>query len=498
MSRSPRPKGRKRRGKTQASQGDAVLIGFLGGQNLPDIATRAGEEPLNSASQSETDEWTEEMELDDRNTNAKNNHLVQAAQDALLVDGNDDKGSITTSEIVRRVRPKITTSLTSASRDHDRRVQLRSQGKQDMRSTTSAVKAENLDPALCGSVDADHQQGASPPLAEERRRSSDNHRSSPLATSPRLRQFMASEGSETLPAIQSATPSLSAKSPNSGQSLPSISAQLGEFVDGPSPNDTLSSRSTFPMTNGIQSPPMSGISPRPNHYPSPQTRLNTFPTPYPAAQPSPASTYSEVSPREPYRASHDPTSMSPPGKPGPPYYTTGRPAHMEEITPQSAESQTGFKSFSPNDDRPHAEIGRPILPPLPGTGPLTTGTFRCSFPSCTAAPFQTQYLLNSHANVHSQNRPHYCPVKTCPRSEGGKGFKRKNEMIRHGLVHQSPGYICPFCPEREHKYPRPDNLQRHVRANHTDKDMNDPQLRDVLAQRSEGGARGRRRRFGGP
>ena len=67
---------------------------------------------------------------------------------------------------------------------------------------------------------------------------------------------------------------------------------------------------------------------------------------------------------------------------------------------------------------------------------------------------------SSHANVHSQIRPHYCPVKTCNRSEGGKGFKRKNEMIRHGLVHQSPGYICPFCPEREHKYPRPDNLQR--------------------------------------
>jgi hypothetical protein len=35
-------------------------------------------------------------------------------------------------------------------------------------------------------------------------------------------------------------------------------------------------------------------------------------------------------------------------------------------------------------------------------------------------------------------------------------------MIRHGLVHQSPGYVCPFCPDREHKYPRPDNLQRCV------------------------------------
>ena len=39
-------------------------------------------------------------------------------------------------------------------------------------------------------------------------------------------------------------------------------------------------------------------------------------------------------------------------------------------------------------------------------------------------------------------------------------------MIRHGLVHQSPGYICPYCPEREHKYPRPDNLQRSATPRH--------------------------------
>lgn len=57
-------------------------------------------------------------------------------------------------------------------------------------------------------------------------------------------------------------------------------------------------------------------------------------------------------------------------------------------------------------------------------------------------------------------------VEGCPRSDGGtdgnggKGFKRKNEMVRHGLVHNSPGFRCPFCPERERKYPRPDNLLR--------------------------------------
>ncbi|EEY20854.1 C2H2 type zinc finger domain-containing protein [Verticillium alfalfae VaMs.102] len=124
------------------------------------------------------------------------------------------------------------------------------------------------------------------------------------------------------------------------------------------------------------------------------------------------------------------------------------------------------------------------------------GGFTCEFAGCTAPPFQTQYLLNSHANVHSSARPHYCAVPGCPRSEGGKGFKRKNEMIRHGLVHESPGYVCPFCPDREHKYPRPDNLQRHVRVHHVGTDKDDPLLREVLSQRPDGPNRGRRRRGG--
>ncbi|SPO02707.1 uncharacterized protein DNG_05382 [Cephalotrichum gorgonifer] len=122
------------------------------------------------------------------------------------------------------------------------------------------------------------------------------------------------------------------------------------------------------------------------------------------------------------------------------------------------------------------------------------GTFKCSFEGCQARPFQTQYLLNSHANVHSAERPHYCSVMGCPRSKAGKGFKRKNEMIRHGFVHKSPGYACPFCPDREHKYPRPDNLQRHVRSRHVEVDKNDSRLLEVLAQRPDGPSRGRRRR----
>ncbi|KAI4956046.1 hypothetical protein J4E91_000256 [Alternaria rosae] len=174
-------------------------------------------------------------------------------------------------------------------------------------------------------------------------------------------------------------------------------------------------------------------------------------------------------------------------------------------TSQTSEGLSPGTQQTPIEQRPRhmsldGALASRVLPPPLGSGlqqnvtQHIVGSFKCDYPGCTALPFQTQYLLNSHTNVHSSNRPHYCPVKDCPRGEGGKGFKRKNEMIRHGLVHQSPGYVCPFCPDREHKYPRPDNLQRHVRVHHTDKDKDDPQLRDVLAQRPEGGSRGRRRR----
>ncbi|TKA68057.1 hypothetical protein B0A55_07464 [Friedmanniomyces simplex] len=105
----------------------------------------------------------------------------------------------------------------------------------------------------------------------------------------------------------------------------------------------------------------------------------------------------------------------------------------------------------------------PNLPPPPGmpqNAMMMGGGFECNWEGCTAPPFQTQYLLSSHKNVHSSTRRFFCPEQDCPRSEGKKGFKRKNEMIRHGLVHNSPGYVCPFCPDKEHRYPRPDNLQR--------------------------------------
>ncbi|KAI9817763.1 MAG: hypothetical protein M1827_000882 [Pycnora praestabilis] len=376
-----------------------------------------------------------------------------------------------------------------------------------------------------------------------------------LATSPTLRDhaISISEGSphQTLPRMQAQSPS----HPNasaSEKSLPSLHSHLTQLAEaaekeaGVQPYDNRSngviplSRQSFSSAGGGpgQSPPKAsaGSGNQDRHIPSPfvtnQQRQGLGKAPqqpinhqarYPTNHSSPASAFSGTSPDDTYRQGRELPNLSPPdgisSLPPAPYYWHRRTSQANEIGPPYAatpvsgaptgsttttESHPSTESFSPStnptpgDRRMSVDGGPPAHSMMPQhqTGQLPAGGFKCEYAGCPAAPFQTQYLLNSHANVHSQNRPHYCPVRDCPRGEGGKGFKRKNEMIRHGLVHDSPGYVCPFCPDREHRYPRPDNLQRHVRVHHMDKDKDDPQLREVLAQRPEGGNRGRRRRLG--
>lgn len=501
LSTTPKRRGRKRR--TQPSQGDGVLIGVLAGNNNSDIATRAAEEPLNSASHSEAGDSDLAME-DGRN-------LAQVALDAIKVSRHEAPRSRSCSPesdgVGRNRSLKLqtlelnSTSLlpnpsNQAAVGEQRGEQFREQSTPATSTTdgTDTVKVESR-PLKTGSLASDHIGSAL-----------GRNGSHSTMISPKLRKhtIAPSEGSpmETLPAIQHSPNSQAGKSPSNQQNLPSLQ-HLALPLDTRSPKENdlrslgMSQRHTFPLPSPSAGPLASRAT-----FPSPQTRMNgQFPRPgYSQPQASPvSSTFSETSLKESHGRSQDATSMSPPRKHERQFYPSRRAPQSEDLTPVSAESHqsTTVSTETPSTaDTMSTEGTRPILPPLSGGPYMGGGVFRCEHPGCTAVSFQTQYLLNSHANVHSQNRPHYCPVKDCSRSEGGKGFKRKNEMIRHGLVHRSPGYICPFCPEREHKYPRPDNLQRHVRVNHPDRDMNDSLLREVLDQRTEGGTRGRRRRLG--
>ncbi|PHH68793.1 hypothetical protein CDD82_268 [Ophiocordyceps australis] len=274
-----------------------------------------------------------------------------------------------------------------------------------------------------------------------------------------------------LPPLQMASPKSEA---NSGRSLPSIRSTLGDITcivpsEPPTPADHDSATSRLPPLSATHmSPPISPSEAYQRSLPSPHSLPASSPYNYYSSTAAAAVAVSSSSSSFKQRSALMDYSTNPASE-------TPATDHSDSTTPATTTSVADRMSIN-------------------GITHPQVGVYVCNFLGCTALPFQTQYLLNSHANVHSSARPHYCPVKDCPRSEGGKGFKRKNEMIRHGLVHDSPGYVCPFCPDREHKYPRPDNLQRHVRVHHLDKDKDDPLLRDVLSQRPDGPNRGRRRR----
>ncbi|ETN43449.1 uncharacterized protein HMPREF1541_02608 [Cyphellophora europaea CBS 101466] len=333
-----------------------------------------------------------------------------------------------------------------------------------------------------------------------------------LAKSPLLSKFTIDERNgdpnNTLAAMQTTSPPRPSVGPQEGrQTLPSLTTALsdaGSPFSAPSPYLSRSASSTFghPLSSisSAMSPPNYSSNPSLWTTSRKQTNSTSTPSDYAASASTPQSAWTTQSPAGSLTTPLSSTSSHP----APPPPSAAQPGSIAEPTLTTTASGPLLSPTHqplPSDHSANSSIS--ISSP---TAALSTaaaaqaaslnGIFRCSMPGCTAVPFQTQYLLNSHMNVHSDQRPHFCPVRDCPRGPGGQGFKRKNEMIRHGLVHTSPGYTCPFCPDQTHRYPRPDNLQRHVRVHHMEKDRDDPMLREVLAQRPEGGARGRRRRLG--
>ena len=383
------PKGKKRHPKAQASQGDAVLIGFMGGLNHPDLATKAGEVPLPQSDDSDVDDPMDvdgrEQKDENKSVYDENTDLVLLAENALpLVDRNSGY-DVSKNEHSRPARPKILTQPSLPELKDAVHIKTEYRQSSPLTEVSSPKRTKYRSNASHSPSRSSYKKG-DPDSA---------------AISPMLRRFTIpnSERSptETLPAMQQSPPSSSSKSPSGQHSLPSLRAiQLEPLLDSRSPNENAPhgiSRPSFPLSNGtVKSPPMSSIAPRPAQYPSPQTRINGhFHQPYPHGQLSPA--YSDASPR-------DSANMSPPGKPiHAQYVSGGRTPQSEELTPQSAESHLSTSSFSsaPSPHPHHLDMdrSRPILPPLSGMtgGPLMIGAFKCEHLGCIAPAFQTQYLL---------------------------------------------------------------------------------------------------------
>ncbi|KAF2709638.1 hypothetical protein K504DRAFT_278782 [Pleomassaria siparia CBS 279.74] len=504
------------RRKTQPSIGDSVLIRQMD-PNRPDIARLVGERALNSdsASGSETDD--EDMEERSQTTEPPTSESAQTESSTPPVDHH-----ILQNTAQKALETNVVGSTTNRfpppfPRKSRLEIDTRSPGTLAANTDTRPSQSSNVVPQssntrlLPEGHDSKTPANSSAQSAATSERLTEEHSGQPandslrhdsIATSPKLRELAIppSRGalSEKLPALQNPqSPSRDGPpgSPNQERRLPSF-RHLNELAETAMNEQETSRVNGYPHRQSVSS----SIAQSPTSGARHLSISSQFP---PLSASSPSSGNSDIFLRAGQHltlfSTRRPSQASDNGL----YSGTIHSASTNESY-QSSDGLSPGTQATPTEGRGHrmsidGALTNRTLPIPVGTNiqlvpPHGSGGFKCDYNGCTAAPFQTQYLLNSHANVHSQSRPHYCPVASCPRGEGGKGFKRKNEMIRHGLVHASPGYVCPFCPDREHKYPRPDNLQRHVRVHHVDKDKDDPQLRDVLAQRPEGGSRGRRRR----
>jgi hypothetical protein len=504
VSPSPSPGRRKpsnRKKKVPASRGDAVLIHYLGEGRQPDIAAIAGEGPL--ATDEDDDEHSaeeEDDEDDDFSDRSRSGYtgspkmtperpltsLKSLAMGAVAALNSQPAGSGDSPKIEEAQGEALKQEAPSPPGVSKQQQQKLEQHHQEMQSQPPPPPPQP----------PPQQQHQQPQLALQPREGGPKpglampitpytpHGPQPDFYSPRqpnsatglrhpgdiLSPIPTPNGNGDLPPIM-ASPKSEINS-HAPQSLPSIRAQLG---------DQLAEQQHYPekeMGWRHASYPHS-----PPGGPGAMSRIPVVPGGSPPISPNNSYGHSMPSPAH---------SMF-----GHPYGYYQNSNNGAPRTSQEYSSAASNHTETPGTDIMSASTPATSIADRMSIDNVTNpqqGTFVCKVPGCSAPAFQTQYLLNSHANVHSSARPHYCPVKGCPRAEGGKGFKRKNEMIRHGLVHDSPGYVCPFCPDREHKYPRPDNLQRHVRVHHVDKDKDDPMLRDVLSQRPDGPNRGRRRR----
>ncbi|KAF2756355.1 hypothetical protein EJ05DRAFT_63082 [Pseudovirgaria hyperparasitica] len=458
-------------------QADQVLLGFMSPDH-PDIARTAATEVLDSASQPENDASKQQRHGQQR----RNRHSTDGPK---IDPGSSDLVSVAQKAIAQA----------SVKRSEIPALQLDMRRVSDPQSPTSPIpmsRARNdseIGNLISGvaMVNTCNEQRMSPPWKghfspgrspTDGRMLHDGERHDSTMSS-RLRSLsipQAIDYANTLPPFQlpqSPTPSINSPEARN-PSLPSF-RQLSDIAEAAARNKDADAFVQFlnQQRASISSPSggagQSPTSARRTFSISSQVSPTSTWLPSISSHTSPSTMQGDFSPRDPFSQGPQITLNT----------TTRRPSHPSDtsnlyLLSSSSESFSPTSQPSPNDNLQRLSMDgmRPILPPphtqgqqqptslhsLPSLG--LGGAFNCEFPGCTAPPFQTQYLLNSHANVHSQSRPHYCPVPSCPRAEGGKGFKRKNEMIRHGLVHDSPGYVCPFCPDREHKYPRPDNLQR--------------------------------------
>ncbi len=409
---SQRSRNRPNRRKTQATQGDWVLLSYME-PNRPDIAQLASEQALNSDSASEVDEIMQDNSHDSGPALSKTNpvhstlpssqprDLPQIAQRALgnAIDGPPARSGHRDSVVEAddpKSRPIVLTSRPSHASIATMVSNVLPLNTKSTSATTSG--ASTLSNASSNQTSLHH--GCTP--------NGQSHDDS-LATSPRLQQLTISQprGSATdiLPALQTQTSPRDGNPGSPSQQLPSF-RHIDDIARSATSDHEASRSNSFAHRQSVSSVGQSPTSIVRQLSISSHSPATPFP---PLNASSPLSANGDLQRGDIFLRSGgggvfgaDARRASQPTSDGVPYSTNLRSASTSDGYPSS-------DGLSPATGQPPIE-GRPrhlsldgalasrVLPPpiisgiqhIPSHG---AGAFKCDYPSCTAAPFQTQYLL---------------------------------------------------------------------------------------------------------
>ena len=399
-----------RRGKTKPSQSDAVVLSQLD-PNRPDIAKHALKHALDSESEAEEeDDTTPRRNRSQMTTTRTVQHNVaptmapalHAHLQQSLDDADDEDSDFPMIDDLPLPAKGAKQSPPKANGVHD----------------AASAGPSTLSPPAEIKTGQKYNTRPPPLRSPGSYRKTENDKLSP-GLAKLMTQPSDADPRNTLTPIQTSPPRSHCNgSPEQNTTLPSLQTALG--ID--STASPFSARSPSMMRASPANLPHLGQTPSSHHYPSPFSAMSPPTTTNPATWRSnsgSASTNSDCG----VTSASTLTSMSTPSS-----APLQSPYHFP--TPTSAPSdqprQDALNGNQTSPDHDNPELNGLIN----GNGGYANGSFTCSVKGCTAVAFHTQYLLNSHMNVHSDTRPHFCPVTECPRGPGGQGFKRKNEMIR--------------------------------------------------------------------
>jgi hypothetical protein len=401
---SPSSRRRKKanRRKNRQTQGDWVLIREMD-PNRPDIAQQVSQQALNS------DTGSDEDGMEDQSPDTATSPLVSNTTQVPRSFTQPFSLQQTTRDEIRKEDPQ---TATSTHRDSVLDADIRTNAFITERRDSEAVPVNilpngartNMDDARYPTpIGSSSMPSTMSPIVQRQRSGSVANVWPTEESATHLRQLQIPQARDKLPAFQPQSPPRDAASPNT-QQLPSIQHMVGDLARSPSISEEAHRTNSFAHRQSVSSVGQSPTSIVRQMSLNSNSPASQFP---PFSASSPVSAASDLqkgdlflrSGGHVFGADHRrPSQASENGRYPPTLHSNSTSdGYQSSDGPSPVTQQTPIERHM-SIDGTLASSTTIILPPPNGSGiqhvpSQVMGTFRCDHAGCTAAPFQTQYLL---------------------------------------------------------------------------------------------------------